>query len=441
MELIDGETRHRAAEARKPALRAKIIRCTDAQAAAIRLLTSLQRRDLNPIERAAALKALQEQHGLSQRQLQDLVKLKQGSISNLTRLLDLPPEWQKRVISGEITATQGRELAPWRDEPTVLAKMAELLAEVKDEDDRRYFDFGYALDDIIYDASKPVHDLKLTDEQRKQARIRTVKIWNRQPEERAFNVALIEEIQAVAEKAKRDRELKRLEKSGKMTPAKAAAASEKNVSAAELKRRAETQEKIVAKRLFRFRVTWHQAMLVDRIQSASVKQLQAILLLLSTGEGTSDRHGWLNQAMSTRHSRSNYGHTTDRSGLIRALFALDGDVAESTLRALVAEQVAQNFEGYRPIVHPEEIETLAELLGVDLTCDWSSSFELNGPCEHLWDDYVDVWSKDQLLEVLGETQARGPGLAKLKRSELQGLLSKADPCPKALIKAKAVRLV
>ena len=98
-ELIDGETRHRSGQVgNAKSLRCKIVRCTDSQAAVIRILTSLQRRDLNAIDRATGIKALQQQHGLSQRELEDVLKMKQGSISNLTRLLDLPEEWRKLLV-------------------------------------------------------------------------------------------------------------------------------------------------------------------------------------------------------------------------------------------------------------------------------------------------------------------------------------------------------
>ena len=44
----------------------------------------------------------------TQEELGRKVGMKQGSISNLIRLLELPEVWQQRIISGEISPTHAR---------------------------------------------------------------------------------------------------------------------------------------------------------------------------------------------------------------------------------------------------------------------------------------------------------------------------------------------
>lgn len=63
-ELIDGESRWRAAKLVGLAtLDAKIVRCTDAEAALVRMMSYRQRRDLNAIEEASGLKLLLDKYG------------------------------------------------------------------------------------------------------------------------------------------------------------------------------------------------------------------------------------------------------------------------------------------------------------------------------------------------------------------------------------------
>jgi ParB/RepB/Spo0J family partition protein len=439
LELIDGETRHRAGEKRKPALRCKIIRCTDAQAAAMRLLTSVQRRDLNPIEKASALKSLQEQHGLSQRQLEELVKLKQGTISNMTRLLDLPEAWQQRVISGEITPADARELVPWRDEPAVLKHFEK---EFKSNGKQSWFSFTRTLRDAVYACSMKLkgrhrignsfdyvdYHIKPTDEQRQQLRIRTVK-FDGGSEERALNQDLCKTlIEAIVKK-------------------KAAAATKKKdteaVTPEKAKENAKKQQEILAKKLYRFRVGWHQAMCRHAIafdDGCTEDQLIALLLFVgSTSCESSTRRGLLQKFTK---SKGTGGYQPEFSNLLAALMSrAEERTIRSVMTDLLYEMLDAKFTGYHNVMEPAEIEALAECLGISISNDWSTSFDDGAACADLWDGFCDLWSKDQMLALLDEWKIKRPEKAdSMKRSELAKLLSAAKPCPKAILNAKPVRL-
>ena len=92
-ELIAGERRWRAA--RKAGLKkipAVVVDLSEREAAEWALVENLQREDLNPIERADALKSLADQFALTHQQIADQVGLDRATVSNLIRLADLEPE-------------------------------------------------------------------------------------------------------------------------------------------------------------------------------------------------------------------------------------------------------------------------------------------------------------------------------------------------------------
>lgn len=445
LELIDGETRHRAGErAKASALRCKVVRCTDAQAAYIRLLSSVQRRGLNDIERASALKALTEQHGASQRQLESVVDMKQGSISNLLRLLELPEIWKQRVISGEITGTAARNVVPWADEPEVMAELERLLKNCGKEDRSRRL--GDLVERAARESSRPLNDhyywdgkrqrevkLNPSDEQKKLLRVRKVGSWG----QRAFNIELWEEMQTAAEKKRADRAQSKSQStkggnSAKQDPAKA-------------KENARKQQEQLARKLYRFRTSWYQAMAIHAMDRASAKTLLALSLFIgSTADGASRRTSILDESPLWAHKskRKNSWQGIDRAHLLRELLQIPDDATGlEVTRDLVKKQLAEDFCGYYSIMKPDQVETLAVELGVDLARQWSHSFEPGQPCEALWDDFQGLWSKDQIVDLLKEWNLKPPANSdSAKRKDLQALMPKTKPCPKAILQAKEVSI-
>jgi ParB family chromosome partitioning protein len=124
-ELVAGERRWRAAQvagvARIPAL---VRELTDEQAAEQALVENVQREDLNPMERAWALRSLGEKFGLSHAALAERVGLERPTVANLVRLTELEPEIAGMVASGVLTAGHGRALLAVGD-----ASLRRVLAE------------------------------------------------------------------------------------------------------------------------------------------------------------------------------------------------------------------------------------------------------------------------------------------------------------------------
>ena len=111
-ELIAGERRWRAAGlaglARIPAVSAEVDNQTAAEWS---LIENIQRRDLNAMERARALRNLRELFGLTQSEIAQQVGLERSSVANLIRLTELPNHLQELLEEGALTTGHGKALA------------------------------------------------------------------------------------------------------------------------------------------------------------------------------------------------------------------------------------------------------------------------------------------------------------------------------------------
>ena len=126
-ELVAGERRWRAArlaaQTRIPAL---IKSLSDEDAAACALVENVQREDLNPMDRAFALRSLSERFGLSHEQLAERVGLERPTVANLIRLTELEPEIARLISIGKLSAGHGKALLAIAagDERVSVANMA-----------------------------------------------------------------------------------------------------------------------------------------------------------------------------------------------------------------------------------------------------------------------------------------------------------------------------
>ena len=92
-EIIAGERRWRAAQIAGLAEIPAIIRhIPDEAAIAVALIENIQRENLNAVEEARALERLISEFGLTHQQAADAVGRSRAGVSNLLRLLELPPE-------------------------------------------------------------------------------------------------------------------------------------------------------------------------------------------------------------------------------------------------------------------------------------------------------------------------------------------------------------
>lgn len=132
-ELIMGERRWRACKQVGLDPVPAIVRNTqDTDLLRDALIENLQREQLNPLEEAAAYQQLLDDFQATHEQLAEKVGRSRSHITNTLRLLNLPPEVQRRVAAGSISAGHGRALLGLNspEEQLLLAKriVAELLS-------------------------------------------------------------------------------------------------------------------------------------------------------------------------------------------------------------------------------------------------------------------------------------------------------------------------
>lgn len=110
-ELVAGERRWRAAEmAGLESIPALVLTLSDEEAAEWALVENLQRADLNPMERARALKMLSERFGMTHARIAERVGLERSSVANLVRLTELEEEVQELISAGKLGAGHGKAL-------------------------------------------------------------------------------------------------------------------------------------------------------------------------------------------------------------------------------------------------------------------------------------------------------------------------------------------
>ena len=110
-EIVAGERRWRAAQlaglATVPALIREI---PDEAAVAVALIENIQRENLNPIEEARSLARLVTQFSMTHSEAAEAVGRSRAAVSNLLRLLDLPPAVSQLLETGKLDMGHARAL-------------------------------------------------------------------------------------------------------------------------------------------------------------------------------------------------------------------------------------------------------------------------------------------------------------------------------------------
>lgn len=110
-ELVAGERRWRAAQlAGLATVPAVITDRGDSESIEAAVIENMAREDLNPIEEARAVAALVEDAGLTREQVGKRVGRSRSAISNLLRILDLPPEAIELIEQGSLSEGHGKAL-------------------------------------------------------------------------------------------------------------------------------------------------------------------------------------------------------------------------------------------------------------------------------------------------------------------------------------------
>ncbi len=111
-ELISGERRWRAVQALRRATIPAVVRegVGDGEMLELALVENLQRRDLDPIEKARGFRQLIDSRGLTQEQVATKIGLQRSTVANQLRLLELDGEVQKALVEGLISMGHARAL-------------------------------------------------------------------------------------------------------------------------------------------------------------------------------------------------------------------------------------------------------------------------------------------------------------------------------------------
>ncbi len=121
-QLIAGERRLRAAKMAGVKRVPVVVReVSPAEALELAIVENIHRKDLNPIEEAAAYQKLLEELNITQEALARRVGKDRATIANLIRLLRLPSGIQKDLIEGRLTMGHARALAGVKSEKRQLA--------------------------------------------------------------------------------------------------------------------------------------------------------------------------------------------------------------------------------------------------------------------------------------------------------------------------------
>ncbi|RLS61967.1 MAG: ParB/RepB/Spo0J family partition protein [Planctomycetota bacterium] len=110
-ELVAGERRWRAAKLIGLATIPAMVKDLDDQTAAeLALIENIQREDLNPMERAIALRRLAMDFGLTHQVIADRVGLDRATVSNLLRLSELDPTTADLIRTGKLSQGHAKAL-------------------------------------------------------------------------------------------------------------------------------------------------------------------------------------------------------------------------------------------------------------------------------------------------------------------------------------------
>lgn len=129
-EIIMGERRWRAA--RRAGIEAipAVIRSTkDTDLLRDAIIENLHRANLNPLEEAAAYKQLLDDFDCSQEELSRRIARSRPQIANTMRLLKLPPQVQKRVAAGVISAGHARAILGLANQEQMEALASRIVQE------------------------------------------------------------------------------------------------------------------------------------------------------------------------------------------------------------------------------------------------------------------------------------------------------------------------
>jgi ParB family transcriptional regulator, chromosome partitioning protein len=110
-EIVVGERRWRAAQrAGLKEVPVLVKEMEGREVLELSLIENLQREDLNPVEEAEAYRRLIEEFGLSQEELGTRLGKERSTVTNILRLLKLPPEVREQLVKNRISSGHARAI-------------------------------------------------------------------------------------------------------------------------------------------------------------------------------------------------------------------------------------------------------------------------------------------------------------------------------------------
>lgn len=108
-----------------------VTECSDSEALVISLTENLQRSDLDPIEKACALRRLLDEFDLTQQEVGKRVGMSQSTIAHHLRLLSLPREVRRLISEGALSVGHGKVLAGIDDEQEAIDAALDCVSKNK----------------------------------------------------------------------------------------------------------------------------------------------------------------------------------------------------------------------------------------------------------------------------------------------------------------------
>jgi ParB family chromosome partitioning protein len=128
-QLVAGERRLRAAQAVGFSdVPVRVVDFNDQQVLEAALVENIQRTDLNPIEKAQGFQDYLQRFTMTHEELAKRLGLDRSTVTNLVRLLELQPDVQAAVRSGQISASHARALLAVTDPERQVSLCREIIA-------------------------------------------------------------------------------------------------------------------------------------------------------------------------------------------------------------------------------------------------------------------------------------------------------------------------
>src|SRR5437764_375110 len=128
-QIVAGERRLRAAQAAGHGdIPVRVVDFNDQQVLEAALVENIQRSDLNPIEKAQGFQDYLERFKMTHEDLTRRLGMDRSTVTNLVRLLELPPEVQSAVRVGQISAGHARALLAITDRDRQLSLCKDIIA-------------------------------------------------------------------------------------------------------------------------------------------------------------------------------------------------------------------------------------------------------------------------------------------------------------------------